>query len=236
MAWSLIASIGAGLTLTGGTTSGINTTGADAIFIAVGEYTSSPTAPTDNKSNSWTLIKNESDANSASVAIYACYNPTVGAGHTFSTTAQYPSISVLAFSGAASATADQQNATSAAGSSLTIQPGSITPSQNNELVLCAFIDDNGAGITASIDSGFSTQTGWFESGVYGQSYPVGLSYLIQTTAGAINPTITWGSAPNGAAAIIASFKAASSGGGFTALFRKSLSGTGSGVGRRQLQG
>lgn len=204
MAYAKIASASAAAN-TAATTSGIDTTGADLIVIGVSGWTSNldTTAPTDSKGNTWTAIRYQAGGDSA-VKMWYCYNPTVGSGHTFThggTT--YATICVIAFSGAASSPLDQQNSSGSSGNVSSFAPGSITPTEDNELVVAMWATANFK--SPSVDSGFTLQE---YVGANALPYHGGMAYLIQTTASAANSTASWTDA-YWASAVIASFKAAS---------------------------
>jgi hypothetical protein len=203
--WSLIAHTGAG-TGVNATTSAINTTGANLIVIGVSANTV-PATFSDSKGNTWTVAggyQNNSINGNYSV-LYYCYNPAAGSGHIFSTTSGgYPSIFVEAWSGAAASPLDQTNGTQGNTSYTTFQPGSITPTRNDELIVTmtsiAVTNGNAA---SSINDGFTISDSLaFSSGNY---WGGAMAYLVQTTAAAVDPAWTY----NGsvfAVANIASFK------------------------------
>jgi len=71
----------------------------------------------------------------------------------------------------------------------TIQPGTLTPANNNGL-LVTFVTSWNTG-SLSIDSGFTlVDQGSF---VLYANYSVGSAYLVQSTAAAVNPTWTFSS-------------------------------------------
>lgn len=136
--------------------------------------------------------------------IFYAQNPTVGTGHTFTytSTAKYPSITVTAWSGTATTSVfDVENgATATSGTS--IATGSVTPTQNDELLIAGLTLQ--ATNTPSIDLSFTiTDTVQFSANHFLGSH----AYKIQTTAAAQNPTWSWGTSTNIVAAI-ATFKAA----------------------------
>lgn len=217
------------------TTSSVDTTGANFIAVSICWFNSgqSTTAPsvTDNKSNTFTPLTVRNTGSNLSNVLYYSTNPTVGSGHTFTLNGvSISSICVAAFSGADTTLPfDLQNGAGSA-SAASIQPGSITPGANNEILITGV----GSGLIDpfSINGGFSIAQ---QSGNGGNTFfPSGLAYLIQTTAGAANPTWTSTSGPDQMASGIASFKAAAAG-GFTPAFRKTLSPMGTRIGSRQTQ-
>lgn len=200
-----VASTSAGST--GGatvTTSSIDTTGANLIVVAVSYY-SDGVVPTlsDSKGNTWTGLTERSLSASSSVRLFYCVAPTVGSGHTFTAARlnSYPTVSVSAFSGAAASPYDQESGAVVGTTSTSYQPGSITPSENNCVLVTGIAN---GGTSNTIDSSFNaTSTGNSGSNHVGG----GIAYKIQTTAGAENPTWSWTTSSSRASAM-ASFKAA----------------------------
>ena len=212
MAFALIATDAAGSSDVGQTvtSAAIDTTGANLITVCVSSYQTNP-APTltDNKSNTWTGLTVREQATAARIRIFYCFNPTVGSGHTFtatnSPTASFPTLIVHAWSGAATSPFDQENGNTSPGIGPT-SSGSVTPTENNELIITA-VSQGGASVTnqTSIDGGF-TMSGNV-SRLAGNHQAGAAAYLIQTTAAAANPAWTHGG--SGATAVaIATFKAA----------------------------
>jgi len=218
MAYSLIANTIKGTTnFNDVTTDAIDTTGANLIYIALSRYSlGNPETVSDSKSNTWTQVTTaDPDFGGQDKVIgYYCANPTVGSGHTFSSsgTTDLSTIQVSAWSGAASSPLDQENQNGATGTS--IQPGSITPSEDNELILSAYAVNVFPGTdTYSIDSGFSILD---QSPGSSAAFGLGVAYKIQTSATAVNPTWSTNGSSQHQAAKIISFKAAAgaTGGGF----------------------
>lgn len=205
MAFALIANAIAGSTDTiNVTTAGIDTTGATLIVIALAAFNMG-TNPIDSKGNSWTALT-ERGSDNPNIRCWYCVPTSVGAGHTFSysESGQYPRIAVQAWSGAAASPYDSESA------------GSITPAEDNE-VLIAAIASSGS-VTMTIDSGFTESDD--VAGVAFQNYGLAMAYKVQTTAGSENPTWT----PSGAATTnktITAFKAAAAAAGHPAIKRYS---------------
>lgn len=216
MAYSLLSSIGvAGASDL--TSSSLDSTGASLLIGGISQYSGSPGAAiSDNKGNPWTGLTRKQGGSEADIRIYYAESPVVGSGHTISATgnAIYASVLFQAWSGAATSSVfDQENGNSTSiGTSLST--GSITPTQDNELVITAFASSGGSSGTATIDSGFTADT---NSTAYtgGSNEGGAFAYLVQTSAAAANPTWTVGTGISGGglAAAIASFKAAAGGGG-----------------------
>lgn len=204
MAFAKIVSVSAGSVDSGDiTTSSVDTTGANLLVAAVSYLSFSALTPiADSKSNTWTPLTNQ-QTNGKSVRLFYVYNPTVGTGHTFTGgngTSLFPSISVIALSGSASSPFDQENGNTTIGSA-TISTGSVTPGQDNEILVAAVGSDL---VLSSIDSGFTLD----ENPSGPQGLTCGLAHLIETTATAQNPTFTHTASSGSAAAAIATFKAA----------------------------
>ena len=174
------------------TTDAIDTTGATLLVVAISGTSAAGTRTlTDSKSNTWTQGAQSNNAFSQIVIFYATNPSSVGSGHTFTAGAAgtYPMAMVLAFSGTDTSQArDQQN--SAGATSTTLQPGSVTPGQNGEVLVTALNGGFNGATTYSIDSGFTLtdQAGFLGGKAYGGA----IAYLIQGTAAAINPTWTSG--------------------------------------------
>lgn len=222
MAYALVANVAAGATDGGNnvTTGGVDTSGADLLIVAVASYDGGGVIPTitvsDSKSNTWTPLTRTGAGDVVLCRFYYCVGGTVGGSHTFtaSSTGGFPTVLAAAFSGAHASPFDQETA-GAHGSGITsIQPGSVTPGEDNEL-LVSVVGLNAAN-TISINGGFteSDEVAYSSGNHFGAS----LAYLIQTSAAAANPTWSWASSTAGATTI-ATFKAAAAAGGFIAFPR-----------------
>lgn len=204
MAFSLIVNVAAGSTVNNTVTTGaVDTTGADFLVAIVSDVgVGDIPAVSDSKSNSWTALTRKVIGFAGS-KIHYCQSPTVGSGHTFTASsagASSPSIAVLAFSGSAVSPFDVENG--ATGQSVSsLSTGSVTPSENNELVI-AGVCWYPAG-TVSINGGFTISDQVNYDGVH---MGVGAAYLIQTSAAAANPAWS-GVSFSDVAATIATFKA-----------------------------
>lgn len=193
MAITLVGSTNFYSTDTNGFTSGaVDTSGAT--FIAVwyaggangGSYTLS-----DSKSNTWTgLTKTDAFFGTRVGQWLYAYNATVGSGHTFTITgsSSAPTLQVLWYSGVLTSDpfdTGQQSGASSNGAT-TIQAGSVTPSENNCVVLSGLYVDNSR--SPSIDGGFTKEQETTNTD-FGHFYGAAAD-LIQTTATAANPTWT----------------------------------------------
>lgn len=214
MAYSLISHVkGDGGGNSGFTSGAINTTGADLIVIVGSVYNATAYTVTghltDSASNVYTKLTQQ-DSTNRGIAIFYKVSPATSASHTFTVTQAgewaFPAIAVTAWSGAytSGAPIDQQNGANT-GSAASLATGSVTPSQDNELVVAGW--SSGATTSHSV-SGYTISDQTFNTG----SVAGGQAYLVQTTAGATNPSIAFGSTVEGAVAV-ATFKAAAGGGG-----------------------
>jgi hypothetical protein len=185
------------------TSAGINTTGATLLVIA--QSGQDDIAPTDSRSNTWTACTNEVAGGFGNdTRTYFAVNPTVGSGHTFTPGGTLASIVASAWSGANTSSPKDQESTGT--DALNPQPGSVTPTEDNEVIIVNFGGIHSGACT--IDGGFTiAQQGAVLGGNY---YAGGLAYLIQTTAAAANPNI--GNTGGSATAISATFKVAGAGG------------------------
>jgi len=185
------------------TTAAIDTTGATLIVVNAGNLSGTSGTLTDNKSNTWTLIRKDSSTTTVSNSLYYCSNPTVGTGHTFTyvRTGNYPSMCVAAFGGAISSPLDKQNGANSAGAG-SIATGSVTPSVGREVLVCG-LSLSSVSVGLSINSGFTITDN--VTNLAGNHIFVAMAYLIQSGAAASNPTWSW--TINGAAGTsIATFK------------------------------
>lgn len=191
------------------TTSGVNTTGATALAAFVAYDGSSAPVPTDSNGNTWTPLTAQSGTFGRGRWFYAA-NPIVGSGHTASVNASfsYPGLIFLAFSGITiTSPFDQENGTGTSSGATSLATGSVTPSENGELILVGLsfesiisglgIDGTGFTIIETVPS------------VGGQNYGAAVAYKIQSTAAAENRTWSWTSSTDGTATI-ATFKSSGS--------------------------
>jgi hypothetical protein len=210
VAYSVVASAGAK-----GTTAGIDTTGATLIVLFVHQDTAAQ-GVSDSKGNTWTSLTSQTGGVSGTNntgRLWYCVNPTVGSGHTFSAAVAYGAIAALALAGNAAVPFDQENGSGSTSSVTSRQPGSITPSEDDCIVV-AGTGIGGSNSNHAIDGGFTIAGDL--NGISGTQYGGFIAYLIQTSATAANPTSSW-TTSNVSASVIASFKAAAGGGGGSVL-------------------
>lgn len=211
MAIALVAKIAAGssdgLSVTTGT---IDTTGATLLVaVATGTGSADPTI-SDSKSNSWTELTDETVPGGESVRLFYSIPSSVGAGHTVTVddSGHRPSVVFYSFSGTHATTPFDQESAGGNNFGSTVQPGSVTPSEDN----CVIVQ----GVAFNVNGTFSINGSYTHTGD-GTDYisndgtnrhGVGGAYLIQTTATATNPTWTHNPGSSSLAAVGAVFKAA----------------------------
>ena len=228
MSIALLTHVSAQPGLNGGTTGAIDTSGANFLVVIISDYSAAALGTlSDSKSNTWTALTTYQDGGvNSRTKIYYSINPTVGSAHTFTYTgsALYPTIMAASFSGVdTTAPFDVENGEASSVPATSSQPGSVTPSQNNELLVFGVC--LGASTTNySDDIGTPIENMNWNGGVANGG---AMDYQIQTTATARNPTWSWTtSSPH--ANSIATFKAAAGGGGAVnnPYFYRHLAGTG----------
>lgn len=194
--------------LSGGTSGAVDTSGATLLVAAVAYNSGGTPTVSDSKSNPWTgLSAQDSGGGGAALRIFYVENPTVGSGHTFTvaggTLAQ--ALAVAAYSGVVTTSPfEDQTGNTATGTVTSLSPGSITPAENNEVVIAALSLNSGSNTPTA--SGYTVRQQIDFTG--GSNYGVTLADQIQTTATATNPAWSWATSTNGAATATATFKSA----------------------------
>lgn len=216
MGWgaSPVATLAQGLGSGGGTSSAIDTTGADTLFLLVGLAGGAPTTLTDSKANTWTLILSTTDGSGHFGLLYYAKNAAAGTGHTF--TVQRSSspigIAVAAFTGGDLTAPLDQSSSASNNFQTTITAGSITPTAAGELVIASIANSD---VQSLSTIGESYTIGPNLTGVSGANFGAAIAYKIQGSAVATNPTFTESGSTLSNHAILASFKAASGSGPVT---------------------
>lgn len=194
----------------GGTSPAITTTGANLICIAVGHYQPNvgSLVLSDSKSNTWTLAIRKFDGSASDISIFYCLNPIVGASHTFTVAglATYSTLCAEAFSGVNTVFGIDQISVGGAAAGSPVQPGSVTPGTNGSLVYTAASVTGDATNTRvfGINSGMTIADQVpYNSGLFFGSMG---SYLIQSVAAAINPSVTYTGTVGAMAAATVTFR------------------------------
>ena len=198
------------------TTGTYDTTGATLMVVFVGDWAAATLGTvSDSQSNTWTPLTTRESATPRGKLYYVA-NPSTNASHTvtYTVTAGYPYIGVLAFSGTDTSSPFDQESGSTTDSGITLQPGSITPAADNYVLVIGILNNASGTDVFSIDSSFTKQL--HLDNAPGAHFPGATGYQIQTTATARNPTWDWTAAGNTyAATAMASFKVAAGGGAAT---------------------
>lgn len=196
------------------TTNAVDTSGADLLVVECAFLSFTSPTFSDSKGNTWNGPLSHDSGTSVSQLFWT--KPTsVGSGHTFtlSGTACFPSIAASAFSGSSASPLDQTNGAQGSGGLNNLQTGSVTPGEDNELIVTGIAANTVASNTITIDSGFTIGAQVTSD----TNISVAIAYIIETTATAKNPS--WDVTPSGtmtdAATEIATFKVSSGGGGPT---------------------
>lgn len=189
MAFSHIAT-GVGMADGDPVTAAINSSGA-TLLVAVHACYGDPTWATvsDSKGNTWTALTPY--VYWTGIRIWYCLNPTsVGSSHTATVVdgAGYDSLALMAFGGESAIAFDVENGFGKTTDGTTIQPGSVTPSVDNCLLVTGVTFTNYPSYTAPTVNSSFTRSGHIHQTSGGGS--IGVGYKIQTTAGAENPTWT----------------------------------------------
>ena len=176
-----------------GTTSALDTTGADFLVIHLQQSkTASEATISDSKGNTWNQLTLQSCASGDVMSrLYYAKNVTVGSGHTFSFsgTSVFGSIEVQAWSGShLTAPFDVENG-AVDGSPASRSTGSVTPSQDNSLLVAGLASGGGDNSGTTIDLGFTVS----DVSVYsaGVNFGGAIAYLVETISAAKNPTWTF---------------------------------------------
>jgi hypothetical protein len=199
---------------TDATTASFNSTGANLIVVTFLYSPVGTPSIIDSKGNTYTLLTAEQTLTTATeVRIAYCESPIVGTGHTVTVdfpdfSGSYPVVIARAYSGAGEF--DQESAGGGGGGS-PIQPGSLTPSEDNCLLVAAWAHEGTTSANA-IGSSFTNLTKVNKATPNNELLSAD---KIQTSAGAENPSISW---TTGAwsAATMACFKSDGGGADITA--------------------
>lgn len=182
--WVFLRSASAASADANAVTNTINTTGASALFLAIGTAGHSPT-PTNTSGGTWTQLVEATDASSSWVSLWKAPVTVTNANEKIWVAGSfiYPTMNVFAFSGGAGGFLDQTNGATGNGSSLNINAGVLVPIVDNELIFAGYISHT-APTSLSINYGFSTPV----TNMSATAVPTAGAYLIQTSAGSVSPT------------------------------------------------
>lgn len=210
MAYAFINSVQTPGALAGSTSAAIDTTGATLLVMTTGHQSGNTLVVSDSYGNTWTSLTASSGGTDPVSDIYYVNNPTVGSGHTFTTSGGafiFAVAQTYAFSGNDTSSpfdVENTNFVPYFTSTPDIQTGSVSPTNDNSLIVAA-VGTNTGTTPFTIDSSF---TGVLAQALVGsQNVGAGGAYLIQGSKAAVNPTWTITSGSGNLSAAIAVFKA-----------------------------
>lgn len=183
------------------TTGAVDTTG-ETLEVGAIVYDSGKTDLTVSNSTTDTVTLLTEQANAAGFKhrLWYVVTPTANAAKTASGQSSASSFQALAwasYAGSAASPFGAANSAATGAGATTIQPGSITPSEDNCLVVTCLATDST--LTPTINGGFTIIAS--QPFVGATNYGIHVAYLIQTTAAAANPTWTLASGANVSAQI-----------------------------------
>lgn len=199
--------------------SSFDSTGATLIVVVTSFWNNYPGAPTDNKGNTYIALTQRGVAY-ANQRMFYCENPTVGTGHTITQPSSASSSNVSTAAGWFSGTLTSGAFDVESGGSTLV--GSITPSQNDSLIVSSAADYYLATAPISVNAGFTKVQDYISAG---PDEPACLAYLIQTTAASVSPTWTFAGSSVSQVHTLAVFKPGAGGGG-ASVKRMSMLGIG----------
>lgn len=171
------------------TTTGFNSTGANFLTAGVTQLIGATCTLSDSKSSTWTALTTRVGVSNQQVRIYYAKNITGGAAHTATLTGTgcYATLTFAAWSGVHTTAPFDQESGQGGTFNSPAQPGSITPSQNNALVVSAMSWEQTKVIASVTGMTILDQQDWVNNTNYGGAQ----AYVIQTTAAAINAAWTY---------------------------------------------
>ncbi len=173
------------------TTPAMDSSGANLLVVMFFTYAGFPATITDSKSNTWTYATPVTLGGAIEMSVAYCHSPTVGSGHTFTmnvATLDFSYLTAIGFSGAAAAAGYDTTVAGFSFGTNTQQPGSLTPVEDNEVLITFLYGTDTGASNLTINSGFTEVEDIAVSD--NSNSQIGLAYKIQTTAGAENPTWT----------------------------------------------
>lgn len=177
-------------------TTGVTTTTGNTFIVTVAWDSISLTASiTDTYGNTWTPTAGgqiNDTRNGQAMQSFICSNATGGASHVFTF---HPSVAtdgmrivVTEIHGAKSSAAEDQHVENITMAGTTLTFGTVTPSNNNQLIYAVAMVDGGTGTdTFTAGSGFTMAANGTSSV---GAFAMGVEYMQQTTAGAQSCTLT----------------------------------------------
>jgi len=177
---------------TGGTSGNFNTVGAELLVLGVSCSLNSTVTVSDSLNNIWVPLAPYGYAGGYNqIQIFYVLKPVVGVSHTITIAGpalSYATGDLMAFGAGTGAAAVLDTQIGASGTTVPIQPGSITPTAPDSLIVSylSWYNTPNASV-ASIDGGFTVadQVPPYDGNYYGCAG----AYLVQgTTPAVVNPT------------------------------------------------
>lgn len=200
----------------GGTTGGVNTTGANFTRIAVAHLTSTFSGTiSDSNGNTYVQAGTTIGVNTAYISYFYCTSPVVGTGHTATASQSniFAAVLFAAYSGVKTSSPVEATFTSNTNGlgATTISPGSLTPTSNNALLELIGTQSGTPTVVTCGDVLYNTLDTVLGDGattITGAAY----SY-VQTTATASNPAFNANAATTSIGAVLFAIDEATGGGG-----------------------
>ena len=192
--WVLLQNTCVGSTSAGTVSATVNTTGATMIVVQGGDSGTSFVALSDTAANTFTTIRTDTYPTIPTrLTAYYVTNPITSGSDvfTFTSSVGQPSICVSAWTGNGTYPVDVQSGANGSFST-SANPGSITPTGNNEMVLTSVVPKND-GSSPTVSAGFSVIGALASSP--GNSVSMAMAYKIQATPSALNPTWSFATSP-----------------------------------------
>ncbi|RZJ08670.1 MAG: hypothetical protein EOO54_22640, partial [Haliea sp.] len=212
-----------GVASTGGSGSTTHTTSSTPFTSTSGGYAvitfaydgSAPTAVTDNKGNTYTLI-NSGTFGGLRFWMYGCANAVGGAGHYATITTPgngWPSMHFAMFQGITTSPVDIRTTFNEFGQPWEIASGTLAQADEVVVALCAFDGTGGNGQTWSDGAGFTLAAGLGDGSNY---WPSALFYKVVSSTASVTASMSTDNGPAqsaGAGMMMLSLKASAGGGG-----------------------
>jgi arginine exporter protein ArgO len=181
----------------------LNTTGANAIAIAVASFSVISTV-TDNMGNGNAKALTAAPGGSPSNQLFYWQVPNVGSGHTFTISGGplYASACVYVMSNVSGTYSGPQSASSAGYGSASCQAGSITPASGPQVIIAGFGVYGPSG-APTLDSSYTL--GAYQGGTPGVAFGEATGYIIQSAGAATNPKWNWSNGATSPSCVIAAF-------------------------------
>ncbi len=190
----------------GVTSPAIDSSGADLLLVPLYLCAAAFTTQPDSKGNNYTdLTRRDAGSGYSAYQTYSVGGLVLGSGHTASNSVGYSRVGLIAVAGAHATPLDGESGNrTLAAPTTSIQPGSLTPSEDGCLIVTTITCVGGGTITPP--AGFTV--------IVNESDTCALAYMIQGTAAPINPTWAWPTSVD-CACTMTVWKPAAGGGGST---------------------